>query len=140
MTMRMAFVLLALMGAPVSAQTAKVISGDHDGFSRLVVELPGPSDWQMGRTPDGYALAVANAPQDYDLTGVFDLIRRDRLAVVAVDPATGNLQFGLACACHAIPFEFRPGVIVIDIRDGAPPDGSSFEQPLRDAPPPVAAA
>lgn len=134
---RLIFALLALMVSPVAAQTAKVLSGDHDGFSRLVVELPGPSDWQMGRTPDGYALTVATAPADYDLAAVFNLIRRNRLAAVSVDAATGNLQIGLACACHAIPFEFRPGVIVIDIRDGAPPEGSSFEQPLPAASAPI---
>ena len=132
-------VALVLMAGPLLAQPARVTSGDHDGFSRLVVELPGASDWQLGRTPDGYALSVTDAPDGYDLAGVFDLIQRDRLALVSVDAATGNLLFGLACACHAIPFEFRPGIIVIDIRDGAPRDGSSFEQRLPDAPPPVEA-
>lgn len=125
-----AFAVLLLVAGPASAQSAKVISGDHDDFSRLVVELPAASDWQVGRTSDGYALAVNDAPDGYDLSGVFDLIRRDRLAMVSVDAQTGNLQLGLACACHVIPFEFRPGVIVIDIRDGAPPEGSSFELPL----------
>ncbi len=133
MTRHLILAILVFVAGPVAAQSAKVISGDHDGFSRLVVELPGPSDWQLGRTSDGYALSVSDAPDGYDLSGVFDLIRRDRLAAVSVNATTGNLQFGLACACHAIPFEFRPGVIVIDIREGAPPEGSSFELPLRAA-------
>ncbi len=130
MMMRAFIVALALVAAPAIAQTARVTSGDHDGFSRLVVELPTASDWQLGRTSDGYGLAVTTPPEGYDLSGVFDLIRRNRLAAISIDAETGNLEFGLACACHAIPFEFRPGVIVIDVRDGAPPAGSSFELPL----------
>ena len=134
MMRRLILAALLVMAGQASAQTAKVTSGEHDGFSRLVVELPAPGDWQFGRTVDGYALSVSAPPAAYDLAGVFKLIRRDRLAAIAVDASTGNLQIGLACPCYAIPFEFRPGIIVIDIRDGAPPDGSSFEQPLTPAP------
>jgi hypothetical protein len=112
------------------AEPARVTSGDHDGFSRLVVELTAPGDWRFGRQSDGYALVVDSATQGYDLGTVFDLIGRERLAAVSVSPSNGNLLIGLACACHAIPFEFRPGVIVIDIREGPPPAGSSFEEML----------
>jgi hypothetical protein len=128
--MRALIVGLILLASPGLSQTARVTSGEHDGFSRLVVELPAPTDWRFGRQSDGYALATIGPVKDYDLDGIFDLIGRTRLAAVTVDPQTRNLQIGLACACHAIPFEFRPGVIVIDIREGAPPEGSSFEDPL----------
>ena len=121
---------ICLLPGPALAQTARVTAGDHDGFSRLVVELPVAADWRFGRQSDGYALVVDDATVSYDLVGIFDLIGRQRLAAVAVSPVNGNLEIGLACACHAIPFEFRPGVIVIDIREGAPPAGSSFEATL----------
>lgn len=121
---------LFLLPAAVLAEPARVTSGDHDGFSRLVVELFAPADWRFGRQSDGYALVVDGATQGYDLDSVFDLIGRQRLAALSVSPANGNLLIGLACACHAIPFEFRPGVIVIDIREGPPPAGSSFEEML----------
>lgn len=111
-------------------QTVVVKSGDHPGFTRLVLELPQATDWAMGRTDDGYELRLTTAGARFDLTRVFDGIQRDRLAAIWADPATGGLRMGIACACHAIPFEFRPGLIVVDLRDGPPPRGSSFELSL----------
>ena len=112
------------------AQTVVVKSGDHPGFTRLVLELPQPADWEMGRTGEGYELRLKTDGIRFDLTGVFDQIQRNRLAAIWMDPASGGLRLGVACACHAMPFEFRPGIIVVDLRDGPPPKGSSFELAL----------
>ncbi len=109
------------------AQPVAVTSGEHDGFTRLVLDFGSPVDWQLGRTTDGYELRLDGARPSYDLTAVFDLIGRIRLAAAWADPETGVLRIGIGCACHAIPFEFRPGIVVIDLKDGAPPKGSSFE-------------
>ncbi|MES2665739.1 MAG: hypothetical protein V4712_06530 [Pseudomonadota bacterium] len=122
------FMLLAL---PVHAQVATVRTGEHDIFSRIVVEAPDSTDWQFGRTDDGYELRLGSAPWRFDLAGVFDRIPRNRLAGIWADPATGNLRLGIGCACHAVPFEFRPGIIVIDLKDGPPPKGSAFEAGLQ---------
>ena len=120
---------LVVPGATL-AQAVRVTSGDHVDFTRLVIEYPGPVDWKVGRTADGYELRLPPGGPQYDLSGVFDLIGKDRLASIWSDPETGALQLGIACACFAIPFEFRPGTVVIDIRNGTPPKGSSFETPL----------
>jgi hypothetical protein len=112
------------------SQTVVVKSGDHPGFTRLVLELPQPTEWQVGRTAEGYELRIAGENLRFDVTAVFDEIKRNRLAAIWMDPATGGLRIGIACACHALPFEFRPGIIVIDLRDGPPPKGSSFELAL----------
>jgi hypothetical protein len=121
--------LLAALAVPgvASAQTARVKAGDHPGFTRLVIDLPAKADWTLGRTPGGYELLLAGGAVPYDLTQVFRVITKDRLASVWADPRTGNLQIGVACACHAVPFAFRPDIIVIDLRDGAPEAGSAFE-------------
>ena len=119
------------------AQTAVVKSGDHPGFTRLVLELPTAFDWKMGRTDEGYELRIADQNLRFDLTSVFTTIGHDRLASIWADPATGGLRLGIACACFAQPFEFRPGIIVIDLRDGPPPESSVFETALdgADTPP-----
>lgn len=125
------FLLILLFWAhAASGQAVVVKSGDHDGFTRLVLELASPIDWQFGRTEDGYALRIAERSQPFDLSQVFRLIGTQRLAAIWADPENGDLRLGIGCYCHAIPFEFRPGVIVIDLRDGPPPDGSSFETAL----------
>jgi hypothetical protein len=124
-------VLIWLLLSPFAlAQTVKVKSGDHSGFTRLVLELPKAVDWQLGRTAEGYALQLQDKSVQFDVTTVFDDIQRNRLAAIWTDPVSGALRFGVACACHAIPFEFRPGIIVVDLRDGPPPKGSSFELAL----------
>lgn len=130
MIRRLASVLLMLVAFPALGQTVQVTSGDHADFTRIVVEYPGPVDWLVGRTADGYELRLPDGPRTYDLSKVFDLIGKNRLAAIWADPEQGALHLSIACACFAIPFEFRPGIVVIDIRNGSPPKGSSFELSL----------
>ncbi|NHB76646.1 hypothetical protein [Rhodobacter calidifons] len=124
---RPALILLSL-AAPAAGETARVYSGEHGDFTRLVIELPNGSDWLLGRTEDGYAFATKDAAQpDYDLAGVWRRISRARASAILKDPGTGALRLSLGCDCHITPFEFRPGVVVLDIRPGAAPKGSEFE-------------
>jgi hypothetical protein len=123
-----AFVLM--LAGPVMAEVARVSGGEHADFTRLVVEGNAGTDWALGRAADGYELRMSPWVTSYDVTNAFDKIPRDRLAALWQDPETGTLRFSLACACHAIAFEFRPGVIVIDIKSGPAPGGSAFELPL----------
>jgi hypothetical protein len=125
-----ALIVLLLFPLQAWGQAARITSGDHSDFTRIVVEYPGAVDWKMGRTADGYELRLPQGGMQYDLTKAFDLIKKDRLAAIFADPKTGGLRLGIACACFAIPFEFRPGTVVIDIRDGDPPNGSEFELAL----------
>ena len=124
--------LLLWLLAPMEAwgQAAQVTSGDHPDFTRIVVQYPAAEDWKIGRTADGYELRLPQTGMQYDLTKAFDLIQKDRLAAIWADPKTGALHLSIACACFAMPFEFRPGTVVIDIRNGSPPKSSEFEQSL----------
>lgn len=127
---RLAVVLWVLLAGHLVAAPVLVKTGEHDGFTRLVMEFPTSVEWQMGRSADGYELRVTGQPANYDLSEAFKLIGKSRLAAIWVDAQTAGLRIGIACGCHAMPFEFRPGIVVIDLRDGPPPNGSSFEQPL----------
>lgn len=124
--------LILWLGAAQAAQAGPVAvsSGEHPGFTRLVFDYGATIDWHFGRSADGYEIAVGGPQPSYDLRGVFQPIGTTRLAAIWPDPGSGNLHIGIACACHAMPFEFRPGVLVIDLRDGPPPKGSSFEAML----------
>ncbi|EEW26580.1 hypothetical protein [Rhodobacter ferrooxidans] len=128
----LSLILLAWQFAASMAEARAIVvqTGEHDGFTRLALQVGGPVQWTMGRTVDGYELKLDRDDVRYDLSKVYDLIQKDRLAAIWVDPVSGNLRLGIGCACHAIPFEFRPGVIVIDLREGPPPEGSSFEMTL----------
>ncbi len=122
-------VLLLLLGlaGPATAEVASVTTGEHAGFTRIVLTFPSPSRWSLRRDTDGYVLDAATADLRYDLSRVFDRIPRDRLSAVWAEPDTGALRLKVGCACHAMAFDLRPGLLVIDLRDGPPPADSPFE-------------
>lgn len=121
------FVLLAclMLPAPLAAQI-RVTGGEHGAFTRLVLQGPGLTGWQVTRLPQGYSLRLRAAAR-FDLSAAFDKIDRRRLAGLSPDSSGDGLSLTLRCDCHAIPFDFRPGIVVIDLRDGPPPEQSSFE-------------
>lgn len=131
-------VLAVATAAP--AETVLVRSGDHADFARLVLQHDAAIDWTVARTSTGYVFRPGKEGVTYDLSQVWRLIPRSRLAEIRPAEAGGGLELTMACACHALPFEMRPGVVVIDIRDGPPPPGSSFELPESAALPPDPAA
>ena len=127
----------AMVSSPSFAQSvsgsgvARILSGEHADFTRLVIELPDDGGWTLGRTATGYAFASGAVSQPvYDLARVWDRIPRNRLQSLRVDPGSGALQISLACPCHVFPFEFRDGMVVLDIRNGPAPPGSAFEAPF----------
>jgi hypothetical protein len=129
-----ALTLMAAAGAQTAgAQTAVVRSGEHAGFTRLVLTLPAGADWRFGRTAGGYEFDLGRADPRFDVSAAFARIPRTRLAAIWADPASGRLNLGIGCACHAMAFALDDRTAVIDIRGGPPPPGSGFEMPI-DAP------
>ncbi len=135
---RLLIALLVTLAVPALAQTGRVTSGEHDGFTRVVIDFGTPVDWQFGRNESGYELRQPDARMAYDLTSAFALIGKSRLAAIEAPAGTGRIRIGLACACHAIPFEFRPGIVVIDLKNGPPPKNSIFEEYLEQPADPAA--
>lgn len=124
--------LLLLMCVPTSlaAQTAVVKSGDHAGFSRLVLGFDAGGVWEFGRVEGGFEFRPAAAGIGYDLGSVFEMIKRDRIAEVE-DRGGGRLFLRVDCACHGDAFDLRNGQVVLDIKDGPAPYRSSvFEKQL----------
>ena len=128
--MKTLILLLIFLAGSAQAQTVSVKSGEHGVFTRLVLTFPAPVDWVLGRTPQGYRLKIPGKAMSYDVSSIYQRITKDRLRSIWVDPDNGNLILGIDCECHALPFELTPKVLVIDIKDGAPPQNSSFEVSL----------
>lgn len=126
-----ALVLLLSLSLPAAAGTARVLSGEHEDFTRLVIELPETGSWTLGRTAVGYGFSVkADTQPGYDLSTVWQRIPRTRLSALEVDSGTGALLLVLGCECHVFPFEYQSGVVVLDIKPGPAPAGSAFETAL----------
>lgn len=122
--------LWMLMATQALAAPILVKTGEHGSFTRLVVDYGRTVKWQVGRTEDGYALRVDGSPPEFDFSQSFRIIGTSRLVALTTDESNGDLLIGVACRCYAIPFEFRDGIVVVDLRDGPPPKGSSFETAL----------
>lgn len=118
--------ILCCAAISAQAQTVAVSTGDHPNFTRVVLEAQGLNGWRLDRLPDGYALRLRR-PASFDLDGAFRVITRDRLTNLAPLDDGRGLRLTLDCTCHAVGFDYRPGIVVIDLRDGPPPEGSSFE-------------
>jgi hypothetical protein len=129
--------LLLATALPVVAEPARVLSGEHGDFTRLVIELPAPGGWTLGRTPEGYAFSTAGTGQPgYDLNRVWQRIDRSRVSSLVPDPASGVLMLSLGCDCHVFPFEYQPGIVVLDIKPGPAPEASAFEAAFAPSLPP----
>jgi hypothetical protein len=133
----LAAIVLFLTAPPAASNTVSVVSGEHPAFSRLVLSLPALGDWQLGRTASGYEVMIPQDDLRYDVSKVFDLIPRTRLSGIFADPRTGNLHLTMQCICHAMPFSLDAQTLVIDLRDGPAPAGSSFELTLQGNPLPA---
>lgn len=111
---------LALAAGSAAAETVRVRSGEHPGFSRLVVELGEPGDWRLVREGSSYVLETGRAGLSFDLSEVYRLIPRTRIASLTQDAATGRLTIALGCDCSATAKVHRGNWIVVDVADGAP--------------------
>ncbi|MBK5928554.1 hypothetical protein [Rhodobaculum claviforme] len=116
-----------VLAGPAAAETLTMRSGEHRGFTRLTLPVPPEGGWVLGRVGDGYGLRLTGAGASVDTSAVFTRIRRDRLAEVRMTETGVDLVLG--CDCHAVAFEER-GLIVVDLRDGPPPEGARFEARL----------
>ena len=121
---------LALMPQVLFAEVITVRSGEHAGFSRLVMQFPEKTDWVFGRSERGYEFHVPGEDMHFDTSAVFQKIPRQRIA--SVKSGNGYLRLTILDNVHADVFELREGRVVIDIKDGAPDASSEFEQPLID--------
>ncbi len=119
-----AFAILAglaigfLASGEAQAQTIVARSGEHDGFSRLVMRLPDGADWSLTQNGRSATLNIGAPNIVYDTSRVFDLIPRDRLAAIRQTAPGQPLRMDLGCNCEIRSYVLSNGYLVIDIRDG----------------------
>ncbi len=127
MTRLILTLLLACLPIGATAQKIVVRSGEHGDFSRLAFTFSAPVEWKMGRVSGGYEIRLKGNGNVIDTSGVFRRIARDRIKDISVSGDNSNITLKVDCVCHADAFEFRPGLLVVDIKDGLPAQYSPFE-------------
>ncbi|MBY4894058.1 hypothetical protein KUL25_14965 [Rhodobacteraceae bacterium N5(2021)] len=106
------------MSSPAQAQTIRVQSGDHPGFTRLVLAIGPDREWDLEQTlDDQWDLTLTPAVDGFDTSTAFNLIQRTRLSDLS---ATQLLSLQLACACDVRTFRYDTRFLVIDITDPDP--------------------
>ena len=129
-------IVVCLMGLPVVAQaeTVGLRSGDHDRFTRLVIQFDEHEDWVFGRVDGGFEFRPLRGDIIYRLDRVYDKIGRSRIADVT-DLGHGRLFLAADCKCHGVVDELADGQVVLDIVSGpAREPGTGVDASL---PPPV---
>jgi len=134
--LRLVFLLLLQAGL-AQAQAVTALSGDHPGFTRIVLDLPVQSRWELGRSGEGYGVRITPPPTTVDLSGVYNRIGRNRLAAINWLAEKGELELQPGCFCHARLTADRPGLLIVDLRYGPPAGNSPYEQPLPPLMPPL---
>lgn len=116
---RMLLLIVATMivGLPAVAQTVIVRAGEHDGFTRVVLQLPDNVNWKIDHSERSLVLNVVSPSIKFDVSRTFDRISRNRLTALSQKNPGSNLVFSLGCACSISSFMEPPGLLVVDIID-----------------------
>jgi hypothetical protein len=118
---------IGLQPSDLRAEVVRLRSGEHDGFTRLVIDIGAQKGWKLGRTGTGYEFRSERADVSYDISTVFTKVPATRLQAVTAADQPGSLALAVSCDCHATAFETAKGSVVIDISDGKAPLDSAFE-------------
>lgn len=110
-----------LTSGAVHAQTIVTRSGEHKGFTRLVMRLPNGADWSLTQSGMTATVNIAAPEAVFDTSRVFNLIPRTRLQSLAQNGPGQPLRLQLGCECTVTSYVQKDGYLVIDIRDGGKP-------------------
>ncbi len=101
------------------AETIVARSGEHDGFSRLVMRLPDGADWSLTQNGNSGTLNIDAPDVVYDTSQVFGLIPRTRLKSLRQTGPGQPLRLEMACDCQLQSHVMSNGYLVIDVRGTA---------------------
>ncbi|MCV3269878.1 tetratricopeptide repeat protein [Roseobacter sinensis] len=111
--------LIALLFAGAAHSNPIVVrSGDHEGFTRLVLRLPENVTWELIEEPGLKTISFRGHDAGFNVSRVFDVIPRDQL--LEVRPYPSRLELDLSCVCDVNTFVERREFLVVDILDGPP--------------------
>lgn len=118
----LAIAAAALTAGSAPAQTIVTRSGEHSGFTRLVMRLPGEADWSLTQSGKSAIVNIDAPDAVFDTSGVFNRIPRTRLQSLAQNGPGQPLRLQLGCECTVTSYVQEDGYLVVDIRDGGLPD------------------
>lgn len=109
-------VFFLIFARSVAAEGIVVKSGSHDGFVRLVMEMPNGEKPEINHR--NRRLVEVRFPKEtlFNVDHVFDYIGNERLDSISQDK--GEITLSLNCDCELSSHIFNNSHFVIDIKDG----------------------
>lgn len=129
---RTIFIAFVLSAAAAQAQDIPVRSGEHDGYTRLVAQVPPGTGWVLVQSENGAHLNVELDKVTFNTGSVFRRLTQNRLAAVSQSEPGGALEMQFGCDCVASAFLFKNTMIVVDIAPGKalPPIRAEIAPPV----------
>ncbi|MEP5623256.1 MAG: hypothetical protein ABJP82_11835, partial [Hyphomicrobiales bacterium] len=122
-----AFAFIAAVDA--IAQPITVRAGDHEGFTRVVMQLPSGAEWRVEEEFGLKKIFISNHEDGFNISRMFNVISRE-----IISNATGfrsRLDLGVTCDCSINTFVARNNYLVVDIFDGPDLPSAPVEQAAR---------
>ncbi|MFC6689099.1 hypothetical protein [Jhaorihella thermophila] len=122
-------ILVALLFPTFAAAAGlKVQSGEHDGFTRLVLPLPSGAVWDVTEKHRSVEIRILSNDAKFDTSQVFRKISKDRISGIRELEQSGGLILDLACTCTVSSFVESGNYLVVDIKDqtSRPPQPSFY--------------
>lgn len=129
---------LWLMTQAASATEVVVRSGEHVGFTRIALDLPGPLQWELLETEGAADLTFNTRELTFDTTSTFERISKSRLSGISVKPNSNTLHLDLNCKCKIEAFLASGNMLVLDIADKMVSEVSASSRKKSDSPIPRA--
>lgn len=134
--MRTAFlvftVFLSLATQQAGAEPVTVRTAEHEGFTRLVLDLPRPVAWSIVRSGNQHRLKLEGIAAEFDLRDSFRRITRQRVTNIRVEEEDENtLGISVGCDCVLESSLYDRRMLVIDVRPrlSSDPDAVSSDAP-----------
>lgn len=110
-------VLILGMGR-ASSDPIEIIAGEHQTFTRIVLQIPENTQWNIIRETGKARVEFDEFVEGFDASRTFAVIPKTRLS--SVSTTDSSVEFLLACDCPVDAFLERGEFLVIDINDGLP--------------------
>ncbi|MCT4556818.1 MAG: hypothetical protein N4A61_02050 [Pelagimonas sp.] len=118
-----AFVLSFLLSNTAMAQAIGVQSGEHEGFTRLVLQIGKDHGWDINhdRNENTFEVVINRENVKFDLSRVFEKIGNNRILSVENSEGSGGMMVEMACDCEPQAFIYKDVYLVVDVGPSTKP-------------------
>ncbi len=113
------FLFALMLPVSVLAEPVTVVSGEHDGYTRLVFSVSPDREWNLTSGENTATLEFPAQSLEFEDDGVFARIAKTRLLSISSEQreAFAIYTMTLACDCEVTAFPYLGEYIVVDIAD-----------------------